>query len=951
MASANALKARLAARKMGGANTVGKKAKSAAQLEEEEAHRKALDMEIEEMERREKERWDRLYRFITPPDVIGGLRRYFADKLKIALHRIEDREGRIYVILKRMMIRSKPEKWQYVRLWMDLDDKRRNRVSYDRFCKYFRFAADPWTRRLFDLVNVSLTGTLSFYDFLVFSEKYLTIDKGRTEEFGFRMFSRRGQQFKKKFSVLDLEDMRLFLKYRFKINEPKELSKIALDVFEYVDSDGDGGLFFDEWQEFNIRNWVFVRFFHCYLTHMRKVIFGVKYWVEKTRAVKSKHAKGLDNLSFSSRININDEKWTVVDLKDPVIDGRNRPISTQLWQDDVGTKDDAKKGLDINEAAEVDDLAQELLDAKDQDDPMWKKGDDELTEEEKKRKAEEEARIKKEQEETEKSKNSRRGKNKDAEMRQKQRKEEKEAAAKKETEIKNPHEVAAASKKKGAQGGAGDGKNDKGDKSKKTEDEESSLRQRNFILVNGKLQEFRGNQLVSGEYEDTRKEVTWRGPFIYTPAAKRKFQEDFTEVHVARLQRQYLKDLKKKEEKDLSKKMAGRTYKKLVRVCEDLIYARRWLRMGFNRWADAVGMESTVDMDKKSEADLIAGKREVGKKQMAKLMSKTVQRKGMFQKTMTAEERAQVEALEMELKLLAESEARARAAEEKSKAEEEGEYALHATILKNCKKQELEIHDEDNVFSDYTLAEKARLALPLIKGDAHRQTHVATAYESFLDGDPDIAGLTCLADMAAREELKSRAGTSFSNPNSRGTTRQSRQRSRTAGGSPSNSPERGRSGSPSRGRGLGTAASRVDTSHARRKAAELPPPGTKLPGLTGGLKALFPKSTILHDDELRFGLTSRGKMERDRLEDEGFPAVQRSNSPLGESKWSVEPPAGFEDVDPDSYHIDNEFEPVWYPTYNNPDAPISNRKSNPERSYIFDVAKEFDHDSDSSADL
>ena len=149
--------------------------------------------------------------------------------------------------------------------------------------------------------------------------------------------------------------------------------------------------------------------------------------------------------------------------------------------------------------------------------------------------------------------------------------------------------------------------------------------------------------------------------------------------------------------------------------------------------------------------------------------------------------------------------------------------------------------------------------------------------------------------------------------------------------------------------------SRVDSSHARRKAAELPPPGTKLPGLTGGLRALLPKTSIVAADDLRFGLSSAGRRERDHLEEEGLPATQRSLSPPGERKWAVDAGEDLEDVDPDSFYIDREFEPIWYPHFNDPEIPIENRKSNPERSYIFESdrkEKVGDADSDdSSVDL
>ena len=219
--SASALKERLAARKMGGAATVGKKVKTVAQLEEEEAKLRAVEMEMEEMARRDKERREAFWRMFRPPDVRGALRRYFADKLKIMLHRLRDKDGRIYDVMDELLIKKRAEKVMYVKFWMELDEKKKNAVTYDRFCKYFRFPADPWSRRFFDIMNVSMSGNISFLDFLLFCQNFFLVDKKKTVELSFRMLSRRGNTFREKFSVIDLEDMRLYMKYRYKIKNLK----------------------------------------------------------------------------------------------------------------------------------------------------------------------------------------------------------------------------------------------------------------------------------------------------------------------------------------------------------------------------------------------------------------------------------------------------------------------------------------------------------------------------------------------------------------------------------------------------------------------------------------------------------------------------------------------------------------------------------------------------------
>ena len=54
------------------------------------------------------------------PAVRGAVRRYFADKLKIMLHRLRDKDGRIYDVMDEMLIKKRPEKVMYVKFyWID----------------------------------------------------------------------------------------------------------------------------------------------------------------------------------------------------------------------------------------------------------------------------------------------------------------------------------------------------------------------------------------------------------------------------------------------------------------------------------------------------------------------------------------------------------------------------------------------------------------------------------------------------------------------------------------------------------------------------------------------------------------------------------------------------------------------------------------------------------------
>ena len=61
--------------------------------------------------------------------------------------------------------------------------------------------------------------------------------------------------------------------------------------------------------------------------HLRKCLFGLPFWVNKTRTIKMSQASGFDAFSFTNRININDELWTLTALKDPVIDESGKPVT------------------------------------------------------------------------------------------------------------------------------------------------------------------------------------------------------------------------------------------------------------------------------------------------------------------------------------------------------------------------------------------------------------------------------------------------------------------------------------------------------------------------------------------------------------------------------------------------------------------------------------------------
>ena len=141
-----------------------------------------------------------------------------------------------------------------------------------------------------------------------------------TEELSFRLLSRRGTNFVAKWSVLDLEDIANFISFRY--SEIKKLSskrKKAFDVLITMDLNEDGGVDIIEFQTFCAKNPTFPRLFHALQNYMRRRIFGLDFWVSKSRKVKYSKTSGLDALTILSRVNLASENYAAKYLGDPVV--------------------------------------------------------------------------------------------------------------------------------------------------------------------------------------------------------------------------------------------------------------------------------------------------------------------------------------------------------------------------------------------------------------------------------------------------------------------------------------------------------------------------------------------------------------------------------------------------------------------------------------------------------
>jgi hypothetical protein len=168
---------------------------------------------------------------------------------KILLERFRDHDGLMDFALHSLQSTS-PERTYWCNMWLQIDADMNNKMSYTEFCDFFSIEPDEYCSRVFAIMNLSLTGVVNLAEFLMFCFTYLTIDKNMTEEFAFRMMSRRASTEMNAYSTICLEDVKWFVNTRYKgHSSSKKRSKFANEIFFYMDSDGDGGLNIDEWHE------------------------------------------------------------------------------------------------------------------------------------------------------------------------------------------------------------------------------------------------------------------------------------------------------------------------------------------------------------------------------------------------------------------------------------------------------------------------------------------------------------------------------------------------------------------------------------------------------------------------------------------------------------------------------------------------------------------------------
>jgi hypothetical protein len=200
-------------------------------------------------------------------------------------------------------------------------------VTFDRFIKFFNMDRGDVSKRVFEIINHNLSGYVSFAEFLRFCAQYLVLDKRLTEEFAYRILLRRPSAFKRAHSILDLDDLKFLLTYRYSFKSIGHRNRRALDLFKFVDADGDGGLDVFEYHEFCKKNTSITRFGVQIIQHLRRCCFGIGYWVEKSRRLAKLHGGALAGVTPLSRMNHKTEAY-YAEIGEPVVDKWGYPIAS-----------------------------------------------------------------------------------------------------------------------------------------------------------------------------------------------------------------------------------------------------------------------------------------------------------------------------------------------------------------------------------------------------------------------------------------------------------------------------------------------------------------------------------------------------------------------------------------------------------------------------------------------
>eukprot|EP01041_Mallomonas_annulata_P012975 gene12975-27386_t len=283
------------------------------------------------------------------------------NEYKNLMSKYNDREGVVFESCSYLLL-SEKDRLDWLRFWVQVDNNQDNFVNYSRFTDFFHMEKCQWTQRLFDIANYNLTGLLTFAEFIKFCSLYLIIDKNNTENFSFRTLSRRAASFQNERVILDLTDIKYFVKERYYVESIGQRNRRALSIFSNMDMAENGGVTVDEFHDYCSKNITFVKFTHKFITHLRKCIYGISYWVQKSRIIKRSSATGLSAISRLSKINQISEDFCT-SLGDPVIDKKRKIIKIKqisIEDDDEDMYSDEKSVLFFKGRFTLDSLPQNI---------------------------------------------------------------------------------------------------------------------------------------------------------------------------------------------------------------------------------------------------------------------------------------------------------------------------------------------------------------------------------------------------------------------------------------------------------------------------------------------------------------------------------------------------------------------------------------------------------------
>jgi Ca2+-binding EF-hand superfamily protein len=183
------------------------------------------------------------------------------------------------------------EQLQWLEKWADLLGNSGLQLGLTEFLEGFALDDTVWSRRIFALLDINFTGTVSFKDFLVVIHRLLVYDKHNSLEIAFRIVTRRGiAGFDPAVSCIDTIDMRAFVEDRYPRLQQVAAHKRADEILKLIDEDDSGAVQFSEFLAFSGTNLVFATLSQAVLAPLRAALFGEAYWVATTRKLREKAA-------------------------------------------------------------------------------------------------------------------------------------------------------------------------------------------------------------------------------------------------------------------------------------------------------------------------------------------------------------------------------------------------------------------------------------------------------------------------------------------------------------------------------------------------------------------------------------------------------------------------------------------------------------------------------------